>query len=477
MVSSERAARALVLTGLALASCSLSRPEITACSSSARCRAVFGPGSVCNTDGYCEKAPPNPRCAATFPEDILTRPQNYPGAVLIGSLMDRSVTTHLARESALRLAITQVREVGGLQGRAFGVVLCDISQNAQFDSLDRTQAAVQSARYLADAIGVPAIVGPSASTDAVEVYLALAGKDVLLISPSATSPSLSGLDGKNPTDETPGRLWRTAPPDTLQGDAIAIYLQQQGVTSVVLVHEAGAYGEGLTAVFEKAFSSIGGQTASSSFSNTSERDARVVAAGKSPAPWVLFFSSQTADAAAFLNVAVSTAGYEQKKLFLTDSAANADLLAKASGAAALFPRVRGSRFAVPAGPVYEQFRASFKAAFQAEANDFSYVAHAYDAAWLTFYGAARSSGQEGIVHGLGIARGLRRLSLGEPVDIVPSTWGDIAKELTLGGSVDVTGASGALDYDPLSEETEGPVDIWRITSLGGGFEVEQTLVP
>lgn len=465
------------LLGLWLSSCSFSRPEITECSSSARCRDVFGAGSVCNADGYCEKTPPNPRCAATFPEDVLTRPESYPGAVLIGTLLDRSVTTHLARESAVRLAVTQVNEVGGLQGRSFGVVLCDISQNPQFDSRSRTQAAVASAVYLADVMGVPAIVGPSASTDAVEVYAALGGKDVLLISPSATSPALSGVDGKNPTNETPGRFWRTAPPDTLQGDAIAIYLQQQGATSVELIYEAGAYGEGLSQVFEKGFTSVAGTVSKTSFSNTSERDAAVVVAGKSPAPWVLFFSSQTADAAAFLNAAAGSSGYDKKQMFLTDSAANADLLKDAKPAAALFPRVRGSRFAVPAGPVYEQFRASFKAAFGAEANDFSYVAHAYDAAWMVFYGAARSSGQEGVVHGLGVARGLRRLSLGVPVSIVPSSWGDVAKELSLGGSVDVTGASGALDYDPLTEETEGPVDIWKIAQDGTTLEVEQTLVP
>jgi ABC-type branched-subunit amino acid transport system substrate-binding protein len=432
---------------------------------------VFGAGSVCNSDGYCEKV--RIRAAATFPDDLLTRPESYPGAVLIGSLMDRSVTTHVARESAIRLAATQVKEAGALQGRVFGIVFCDIAKNAQYDSLDRTLAAVRSASYLADAIGVPAIVGPSASTDAVEVYEALKGKDVLLISPSATSPALSGIDSKNPTDENPGRFWRTAPPDTLQGDAIAIYLQQQNVSAVEVIHEQGAYGEGLAAVFEKAFLSIGGQTGRTAFSNTSERDAAVVNASKSPAPWVLFISSQTADGAAFLNAAVTLSGYDGKNLFLTDSAANADLLSDAAGASALFPRVRGSRFAVPAGPVYEQFRASFNAAFKAEASDYSYVAHSYDATWLTFYGAARSSGQEGLIHGLGIARGLRRLSLGGSLDVIPSTWGAIASELSLGRSVDVTGASGALDY-LRSTRDRGPVDIWKIAQSGAGFVVEQT---
>lgn len=472
--TSDRLLRACALA-LALASCSLSRSDVTACSSSSRCREVFGFGSVCNADGYCEAMRKNPRCNASFPKDLLSRPESYPSAILIGSLMDRSLATHVAREAAIILAATQADEAGGLGGRYFGVVLCDIAKNTNYDSLDHTEAAAEAARHLADAYGVSAIVGPSASTDAVAVYQALKERDVLLISPSATSPALSSLDDKNPTDAAPGRFWRTAPPDTLQGAAIALYLQAKAAGSVVVIHESGAYGEGLSSVFDGTFSGLGGQTTLSSFSTSAERDAAIATASKSAAPWVLFVSSQTADAVAFLNAAATLSGYAKKQLFLTDSAANADLFKGASGSSALFPRVRGSRFAVPAGEVYELFRASFKAAYKADANQYSYVAHAYDATWLTFYGAARSQGQEGFVHGVGIARGLRQLSKGPAADVQPSSWASVAQALAGGGSVDVQGASGALDYDPLTEETKGPVDIWKIT--GQSFEVEQTLAP
>jgi hypothetical protein len=65
--TSERVLRAATLA-LALASCSLSRSDVTECSSSSRCREVFGFGSVCNADGYCEAVRKNPRCNASFPE-------------------------------------------------------------------------------------------------------------------------------------------------------------------------------------------------------------------------------------------------------------------------------------------------------------------------------------------------------------------------------------------------------------------------
>jgi len=471
----------LRLAGLALvfAACSLTRPEYTECSSSSRCREVFGPGHVCSSDGLCEKSPTNARCTATYPDDLLLRPDNHPDTIIIGSLMDRSVTTQVAREDAIRLATTQVVEKKGLSGQSFGVVFCDIAKDSQYDSLDRTQAAIASAHYLAEAIGVPAIVGPSSSTDALAVYQALKGNDVVVISPSATSPALTDAEGFTPTDGKPGMLWRTAPPDTIQGLAIAKYLKglSPQVGSVEVVAEKGPYGEGLAAVFMQSFPGGGSVAHLNLFSSTSERDAAVVAAGKTASEWVLFISSQTPDASAFLNAAATISGYGNKNLFLTDSAANTDVLDNAAGASALFPRVRGSRPAIPQGAVYEQFRASFTAAFQADANDFSFVAHAYDATWLVFYGSAWSLGQDSLVHGRGIARGLRHVSLGPAANIEPDSWTDIITELGAQRGVDVTGASGNLDYDPATEETSGPTDIWKISTDGKSIEIDTTIAP
>jgi len=440
---------------------------------------VFGPGYVCNADGLCERAPVSARCVSTYPDDLLTRPENYPSTIIIGTLMDRSVTTHLARESAVRLAATQVGELGGLAGKRFGVVFCDIAKDSKYDSLERTQAAVHSALYLADVIGVPAIVGPSASTDALEVYAAVKGQDVVIISPAATSPALTDIEGFAPSDATPGQLWRTAPPDTFQALAIAQYFAQQNpkVASVEVIAEKGAYGEGLGNVFLGTFLNGGGVGNITLFSNTSERDAAVSAAGDTPAEWVVFVSSQTPDASAFLNAAVTLGGYVNKNLFLTDSAANTDLLTNADAAKALFPRVRGSRPAVPQGPVYEQFRASFTAAFKTDANAYSFVAHSYDAAWLTFFGSAWSLGEDHFVHGFGIAKGLRHVSFGPPAPIEPSSWLDVVTELGSGRDVDAEGASGKLDFDPATEETRGPTDIWKISTDGTAIEIETTIKP
>jgi len=68
---------------------------------------------------------------------------------------------------------TQVNEAKGVDGRLFGIVFCDVAESATYDSAKRTDAAVASALYLADVVGVSAIVGPSSSTDALAVFNAV----------------------------------------------------------------------------------------------------------------------------------------------------------------------------------------------------------------------------------------------------------------------------------------------------------------
>jgi ABC-type branched-subunit amino acid transport system substrate-binding protein len=394
--------------------------------------------------------------------------------------MDRSVETQRAREDAIRLAAIQVNEEKGLDGHPFGVVFCDVAENAQYDSLKRTDAAVASARYLADVLGVPAIVGPSASGDALAAFDAVKDQGVLVISPSASSPALTGHDVEAPTDEAPGLLWRTAAPDTLQGAAIARHLVATfpTATNVVVVNEKGPYGTALADVFTAAFEQNGRIVKKIPFETTSQRDAAIVDAASTNPQVVLFFSSQTQDAIAFLNAAQSLDSYKNISLFLTDSAANPDLLAGAAGAASVFPRVVGSRPAVPQGPTFELFKTSYSAAFKKDPSTLSFVPHAYDAAWLVFYGSAYALRQENAITGVGIARGLRKISApGPEIPVTPANWIKIADALGGGAGVNVSGASGNLDYDPATEETTGLVDIWKISADGKQIEPSVTIDP
>lgn len=469
--------RAIAVIGLVavavLASCTLTRTSVDACKASSDCRSAFGIGSVCDPgEGLCRKAPTNSRCTRTFPEDLLSRPESYPNAIVFGSLVVSGIESQRARENATRLAVTQVNEQGGIDGRLFGVVFCDVAEDPKYDSLKRADAVVATGRYLADVIGAPAFVGPSASPDVLAVFKALQGKDVLVMSPSATSPELTGIDVQTATDQQPGLLWRTAVPDTVQGAIIARHLETvvPAVTNVSIVFEKGAYGEGLEKVFRSSFQKDGRTINSLGFTAgvSGERDGAIFNAATTNPQFVLFFSSQSGDQSAFVTGVNGLTSYQGKKLFLSDTAANVDLLNNTKGVKAeVLQSIVGTRPSIPEGRVYELFKFSYSAAFKDDPNRFTFVPHSYDATWLVLYGSAYSLRRETNVTGAGIARGLRRVaSGGNGIDVTPGSWKQVTDELGADKPVNLVGASGNLDYDPATEETKGDVDIWKISDDG-----------
>ncbi len=463
----ERVGARAAMTALALfaASCSLGTVQHSSCDQGS-CQAAFGFGSVCGEDGLCQRAQPNVRCTKTYPEDLLTRPESYRDTIVTGNLADRSLATHLARENAAELAIRSANDAHGIDGRLFGIVFCTIEVNNTLDGMTRQEAAVASARYLAEDLRLPAIVGPASSADTQAVFLAIQDTGTLVISPSATSPALTGIDVTEPTDDNPGLLWRTAPPDTQQARAIADDMMSRGITSVAVINATDAYGDGIAQEFLRVFEG-GGRTAMLlPFDNDSVLAEQVVRAASMDIGEVLFVSSQTDQAAAFVNATVELAGFDTKGMFLTDSAANADFKAATQGASARWPQIRGTRPALPSGPVYDVFSSRYQTQFMDDASAYSFTAHAHDAAWLVLYGVGWAMGQEnGDITGQNIARGLRHVSDGTPFDITPSAFQQVVTAFGRGESVDVNGASGALDYDPATEETEGTIEVWLVADL------------
>lgn len=436
------------------------------CTDNASCRAQLGFGYVCGEGGTCSKAEPYARCTTTFPDNLFSS-EVAGETIVLGNLMDRSVETQGARERSAQLAVTQANAAGGVEGRTFAQVFCTVEENAEYDDLTRNEAAVASAEWLVDTLGVPAIVGPSSSGDVSAVFAAIRDTQTLVVSPSATSPALTGEDNTSPSNDVPGLLWRTAPPDSIQGKVIAEDMVAREVTTVEVVYQVGAYGEELSRVFQEEFAKLGGvaDRSPSVYTDATEIGALTATLADSSAQEVLFISSTAADIAAFINGASAggaLAKYQQKGIFLTDAAANADVLTGAQPT--LFPNVRGTRPAKASGPVNAAFNGAYASTFDGvDVSQYSFTAHAFDAAWLVLYGSAWSHLQEGgVVSGLGIARGLRRLSGGEQVEVGGSKYKTAIQAFRNGTSVNVIGASGELDYDPATEETTAPIEVWRI---------------
>ncbi len=144
-------------------------------------------------------------------------------AFLFGSIfpttgIDKS--TGLARENAVKLAIDDIQKnASGLPAipgqevkkrRPLAFVGCSDDSNQK--------QGVRAARHLVENIGVPVIIGAAWSGVTMEIATKVTvDKGTLLISPSATAPSITSLEDN-------GLVWRTSPSDVYQGMAMAKYM-------------------------------------------------------------------------------------------------------------------------------------------------------------------------------------------------------------------------------------------------------------
>lgn len=467
---------------LTIAACSLGVTEWTPCDAPVACRDAFGLGYTCGDDGYCTQVGAEPRCTETWPQDLLVRPERYPGALVVGSLYDH--TTDVPELQSTRLAIKQADESDGVDGRVIGLVQCSYEEDTELDALTADEAAVAMADHLVQ-LGAFAIVGPATSGQTEAVYNGVVGAP-LLVSPSATSPALTYLDEPDRPAGGAGRLWRTAPPDSLQGAVLADLVDSglgPGAQRVALVYQVGPYGEGLAEVFIDGWAGADHVAERFPFENDTQRASAASSAADPAYDAIVFISSDLPDVVSFLNSVAADGDVAQTPLFLADAARDAELLAGTEGTDArdLWPNILGTAPSVPAGDRYDAFAAAYAGVYEGQsAGDSSYSAYAYDAAWLTLYGAAWALANEPAVTGQAAAEGLRHISdpQGDTVELGPVAWNQAQAAFAAGASVDVLGASGELDYDPETEETTGPIEVWGIRDVDEPeFYVVDTVEP
>lgn len=95
--------------------------------------------------------------------------------------------------------------------------------------------------------GVTAVVGPCCSGVTASILNLAVQNQVVVASPSATSPALT-LDRENN-----GFFWRVSPSDAVQGKVLANVVKNDSVGKVVIIYVNNAYGSGLNKVFTQTF--------------------------------------------------------------------------------------------------------------------------------------------------------------------------------------------------------------------------------
>jgi ABC-type branched-subunit amino acid transport system substrate-binding protein len=407
----------------------------------------------------------SPQGACVSPLDgpctTLTGSLQQPNVLIIGSLLPTSSpadtplgTAGLPVEQSIQMAVNEINQGGGL---FTGIPLVHIGCDTSADP----EAAKAAATYLIDTLGAAAIIGPALSVEYAPVCLDVASpKGALLMSASATSPTLSSL-------RDDGLCWRTATSDATLLNALAARVASLPDTlpisrTVRILSTPDGFGE---AMRDSALSQRWGDAA------------RIDAFTYAPDTPTATLQAQIAQALAADNGRPTTAviltgsalhpslltTYDDAHLaafptspppryWITDSAnsAEATVLLTLHDHPDLRARVEGVRPSpgLDTAPA-RGFEARYQAAFGSPPPS-PFAAAAYDATYALALTASNLDSQP--TTGGALAARLPLLGLPERplVEVGPDQWVAAQIAFAEAGGLDLQGASGALRFDPLT---------------------------
>jgi branched-chain amino acid transport system substrate-binding protein len=152
-------------------------------------------------------------------------------------------------KNGLMLALDEINAAGGIkrrgesEGKKIDIVFED-------DGTDEKKAE-QKTTSLIKVNRVPLIIGGVTSGIALAVAPICEKEKVVLLSPTASSPKLSGAGQY---------IFRNYPSDSLEGKVMAEYaVRRMNVRGVAIFYVNNEYGQGLMNVFKERFTGLGGQ--------------------------------------------------------------------------------------------------------------------------------------------------------------------------------------------------------------------------
>jgi branched-chain amino acid transport system substrate-binding protein len=279
----------------------------------------------------------------------------------VGAIVSRSGAASFYGEQVARgfdLAVEQINASGGISGRKLELIYRDDSTNPEIG--------LAALRELVEHEHVTTVLGAVSSTVTLRLAPYCELNHVVLLSPSASAPQLTGAGEY---------IFRTYPSDVLEGVSMADFARDLGLDRVAVLAVDNAYGESLARAFEERLNASGGSVvASLTFpEGDAVAIANAVAALPALAPRGLYIPAYVGDVATVLKLLNAT---RLRPILLGTSAAAPELV-RAAGPAAenlVFPM---SVFDATAdSAAVRSFAAAFAARYAAEPD--VYAAHAYD---------------------------------------------------------------------------------------------------
>jgi ABC-type branched-subunit amino acid transport system substrate-binding protein len=343
------------------------------------------------------------------------------------------------------------------------------------DDHGSTSLDAQKATELVSDGYVAFITGGSGSTLAVSNVAAASGVPTLSFSGSSSQLSTAGAQPNG----GPKLVWSVGISDSVQAQVLGGLAADGGYRSATSIALDTTGFQGLYSLINDAViaDTDGGRFVSVAlYSSATGPAAAVAQVLDGGVPDLVFPVTPVADSKALFDAWFASAPRNPAWLF-TDNSRNAalyqDALPDGGVDASRLARLAGSRGTGPAVPrtssQYQSFLQLYLGAYGTDPSSVSYVPNAYDATLLLAAAAAWARANGGATPE-GIARGLSHLSAPgvpevplDPSEFVPS----LETAFTQGQDVNVVGASGHLDFDPVTGIAPCPVELWSLVADAG----------
>ncbi|MDE1966154.1 MAG: ABC transporter substrate-binding protein [Patescibacteria group bacterium] len=179
-------------------------------------------------------------------------------------------------QKTVQLAVDQINAKGGINGRQIEPIF----EDGQCTGPN----AVSAAQKLINVDGVQAIIGGFCSGETIPVAPIAEQAKVLLFSPAASSPALTGISHY---------FFRDYPSDNTQGKVLADAAIAKGWKKVAFMQEQTDYAAGVYNAFNQSFTAAGGTTDNQAFPTDTADFRSMLTKLKNDKPDALFIDTQT----------------------------------------------------------------------------------------------------------------------------------------------------------------------------------------
>ena len=365
-------------------------------------------------------------------------------------------------------AVNQLNLKRAIPGHSLVLRICD-------DTGDNARAATEAQELLGEG-AVALVTTGSSQTISIAGVAVPAGAALMSISATSTQIPSAGVLA----DGGAKRVWSTAVSDSEQARVLAALMLDGGAVgggAAPFAHPACIHQDDIAfnGLYQSTNAALVAATDAGVFMpqflyepGASPATAVAQAQSAAIAPDAVLLISPVGDTAALVG---AWTGADPVWLF-TDNARSVSVydfdggLARLTGAQGTGP----STPSVQRDPEYGDFVALYSQTFASEdPTSVSYVPNAYDAVLLLGAGAAWAQSSGAAITGASIAQGLTQLSEAgaATTPLTADNFTSLQAAFAQGHTVNVTGASGELDFDPATGVAPGPIDVWTIAPDGG----------